>query len=100
MLKPEGLQESRFREKYLAICFLSVKRRTQIKPFTGERAEVVVTAVPVTAAKRAVRFSTNTPATETVTSSLAGTSYTYELITLPLYLVGQMERLLTDQPRP
>lgn len=48
--------------------------------------------------KRAVRFSTNTPVAEMVTSSLAGSSYTYELITLPLYLVGQMERLLTNQP--
>lgn len=41
----------------------------------------------------AVRFSTNTPAVETIASSLPKSDYRYTLITLPLYLVGQMKRL-------
>jgi uncharacterized protein len=42
----------------------------------------------------ALRFSTNTPAVETVTSSLPHSNFRYTLITLPLYLVGQTRRLV------
>ena len=42
----------------------------------------------------ALRFSTNTPLVESVTSSLAESSYRYTLVTLPLYLVGQTKRLM------
>lgn len=42
----------------------------------------------------ALRFSTNTPVMETVTSSLTQSHYKYTLITLPLYLVGQTRRLI------
>jgi len=42
----------------------------------------------------ALRFSTNTPLVESVTSSLAESSYRYTLVTLPLYLVGQTRRLM------
>ena len=42
----------------------------------------------------ALRFSTNTPLVEPVTSSLPNSSYRYTLVTLPLYLVGQTKRLM------
>jgi uncharacterized protein len=42
----------------------------------------------------ALRFSTNTPVMETVTSSIPQSHYKYTLITLPLYLVGQTRRLI------
>ena len=42
----------------------------------------------------ALRFSTNTPVVETVTSSLPKSEYRYTLVTLPLYLVGQTKRLM------
>ncbi|MFA5447743.1 MAG: DUF4143 domain-containing protein, partial [Sphaerochaeta sp.] len=42
----------------------------------------------------ALRFSTNTPLVESVTSSLPNSSYRYTLVTLPLYLVGQTRRLV------
>ncbi len=45
--------------------------------------------------KQAVRFSTNKPIAELVSSSLKETDYSYNLITLPLYLVEQTERLLS-----
>ena len=44
--------------------------------------------------KEAVRFSTNKPIVEMVTTRLSGSHYSYDLITLPLYLVEQTERLL------
>ena len=43
---------------------------------------------------RAVRFSTGRPVVETVTSSLPGTDYSYELISLPLYLVEYLNNLI------
>ena len=42
----------------------------------------------------ALRFSTHTPAVETVTSSLPKSEYQYTLVTLPLYLEGQTRRLM------
>lgn len=42
----------------------------------------------------ALRFSTHTPAVETVTSPLPKSEYQYTLVTLPLYLVGQTRRLM------
>lgn len=42
----------------------------------------------------ALRFSTNTPVVEVVTSVLPQSDYRYTLITLPLYLVGQTKRLM------
>jgi hypothetical protein len=42
----------------------------------------------------ALRFSTNTPMVETVTSSFPHSDYRYTLVTLPLYLVGQTSRLM------
>ena len=44
--------------------------------------------------KLAVRFSTNKPIVEMVSSSLSDSNYRYKLITLPLYMVEQTERLL------
>jgi uncharacterized protein len=45
--------------------------------------------------ERAVRFSTNKPIAETIKSSLPGSDYSYDLVTLPLYLVEHTERLLS-----
>lgn len=42
----------------------------------------------------ALRFSTNTPTVETITSSLPQSDFRYTLVTLPLYLVGQTRRLM------
>lgn len=47
--------------------------------------------------KVALRFSTNTPKVESVSSSLSYSDYTYTLVTLPLYLVGQMGRLMKEK---
>ncbi len=44
--------------------------------------------------KQAVRFTTNKPIVEMVTSGLSGSSYSYNLITLPLYMVEQTKRLI------
>ena len=44
--------------------------------------------------KQAVRFSTNKPMVEMVSSSCKESDYRYKLLTLPLYLVEQTERLL------
>ena len=44
--------------------------------------------------KQAVRFSTNKPIVEKVAPSLSKSDYGYDLITLPLYLVEETERLL------
>jgi uncharacterized protein len=44
--------------------------------------------------RRAVRFSARKPGIDTVTSSLPGKTYQYELMTLPLYLTEQLNRLL------
>ncbi len=42
----------------------------------------------------ALRFSTNRPVVEIITSSLPYSDYQYTLVTLPLYLVGQTRRLM------
>ena len=42
----------------------------------------------------ALRFSTNTPVVETISSTLPKSDYRYTLVTLPLYLVGQTRRLM------
>ena len=47
--------------------------------------------------KQAVRFSTNTPVIEQVKTSLAGPEYNYSMISLPLYLVEQLKRLLSEE---
>lgn len=44
--------------------------------------------------KQAVRFSLHPPRVDTVSSTLPGSNYSYELLTLPLYLVEQLSRLL------
>lgn len=44
--------------------------------------------------KQAVRFSLHPPCVDTVSSTLPGSNYSYELLTLPLYLVEQLSRLL------
>jgi predicted AAA+ superfamily ATPase len=46
----------------------------------------------------ALRFSTNRPAIEEIKSSLPLSDYTYTLVTLPLYLVGQSRRLMKKLP--
>ncbi len=48
--------------------------------------------------KRAVRFSLHMPRVDVVSSPMPGSNYRYELITLPLYLVQQLPRLLVQQP--
>jgi hypothetical protein len=45
--------------------------------------------------KQAVRFSLHTPCLDTISSTLPDSNYSYELLTLPLYLVGQLSRLLS-----
>ncbi len=45
--------------------------------------------------KRAVRFSLHPPRVDTVSSTLPGSNYSYKLLTLPLYLVEQLSRLLS-----
>ena len=44
----------------------------------------------------ALRFSTNTPLVEKVTSALPNSNYQFTLVNLPLYLVGQTKRLMRE----
>ena len=44
----------------------------------------------------ALRFSTNTPLMEKVTSALPNSNYQFTLVNLPLYLVGQTKRLMRE----
>lgn len=45
----------------------------------------------------ALRFSTNTSVIEKIQSSLPQSDYTYTLVSLPLYLVGQTRRLMNQK---